>query len=165
VSLSMWRAGPSFRTKAANALELVASRQIKDKVREILLDLAPRDRLPAPGRFFSTSATETKSAANIWSGPRLSASAAPSRQTGVQIRVCEACRRPDGSGRKYLEKREGPRILKRFGARGHYKGLDRIGNELMDHSEAVEQMAAERYLLDELTPDAREASRRTSRLS
>lgn len=27
----------------------------------------------------------------------------------------------------------------------------------MDHSEAVEQMAAERYLLDELTPDAREA--------
>jgi hypothetical protein len=27
----------------------------------------------------------------------------------------------------------------------------------MDHSEAVQQMAAERYLLDELTPDAREA--------
>ncbi len=27
----------------------------------------------------------------------------------------------------------------------------------MNHSEAVEQMAAERYLLDELTPDAREA--------
>jgi len=27
----------------------------------------------------------------------------------------------------------------------------------MDHSEAVEQMAAERYLLDELTPEAREA--------
>jgi len=27
----------------------------------------------------------------------------------------------------------------------------------MDHSEAVRQMAAERYLLDELTPDAREA--------
>jgi hypothetical protein len=27
----------------------------------------------------------------------------------------------------------------------------------MDHSEAVKQMAAERYLLDELTPDAREA--------
>jgi len=33
-----------FPDKAANALELVASRQIKDKVREILLDLAPRDR-------------------------------------------------------------------------------------------------------------------------
>jgi hypothetical protein len=28
--------------------------------------------------------------------------------------------------------------------------------ESMDHSEAVEQMTAERYLLDELTPDARE---------
>lgn len=27
----------------------------------------------------------------------------------------------------------------------------------MDHSEAIEQMAAERYLLDELTPEAREA--------
>ncbi|MGA3071541.1 MAG: zf-HC2 domain-containing protein, partial [Terracidiphilus sp.] len=26
----------------------------------------------------------------------------------------------------------------------------------MDHNEAVEQMIAERYLLDELTPDARE---------
>jgi len=35
---------PEFPDKAANALELVASRQIKDKVREILLDLAPRDR-------------------------------------------------------------------------------------------------------------------------
>jgi len=46
--------------------------------------------------------------------------------------------------------------LKRFGARATIK-VDRIGNELMDHSEAVEQMAAERYLLDELTPDAREA--------
>jgi len=31
------------------------------------------------------------------------------------------------------------------------------GIELMDHSQAVQQMAAERYLLDELTPDAREA--------
>jgi hypothetical protein len=35
--------------------------------------------------------------------------------------------------------------------------LDRIGVEMMDHSEALQQMAAERYLLDELTPDAREA--------
>jgi hypothetical protein len=35
--------------------------------------------------------------------------------------------------------------------------LDRIGVEMMDHSEAIQQMAAERYLLDELTPDAREA--------
>jgi hypothetical protein len=31
------------------------------------------------------------------------------------------------------------------------------GIEAMDHNQAVEQMAAERYLLDELTPDAREA--------
>jgi len=37
------------------------------------------------------------------------------------------------------------------------KMLDRIGVEMMDHSEALQQMAAERYLLDELTPDAREA--------
>jgi anti-sigma factor RsiW len=35
--------------------------------------------------------------------------------------------------------------------------LDRIGVEMMDHSEALQQMAAERYLLDELKPDAREA--------
>ena len=28
---------------------------------------------------------------------------------------------------------------------------------MMDHNEAIQQMAAERYLLDELTPDAREA--------
>jgi RNA polymerase sigma-70 factor (ECF subfamily) len=35
---------PELPDKAANALEIVASRQIKDKVREILLDLAPRDR-------------------------------------------------------------------------------------------------------------------------
>jgi len=32
-----------------------------------------------------------------------------------------------------------------------------LGIELMDHSQAVEQMAAERYLLDELPPEAREA--------
>jgi hypothetical protein len=32
-----------------------------------------------------------------------------------------------------------------------------MGIELMDHSQAVEQMAAERYLLNELSPDAREA--------
>ena len=32
-----------------------------------------------------------------------------------------------------------------------------MGIELMDHSQAVEQMAAERYLLNELTPEAREA--------
>ena len=35
--------------------------------------------------------------------------------------------------------------------------MDRIGVEMMNHSEALQQMAAERYLLDELTPDAREA--------
>jgi Putative zinc-finger len=37
--------------------------------------------------------------------------------------------------------------------------LERDGFEeiVMNHSEAVEQMATERYLLDELTPDAREA--------
>jgi len=35
--------------------------------------------------------------------------------------------------------------------------LDRIGVEMMNHSEALQQMAAERYLLDELEPDAREA--------
>jgi len=32
-----------------------------------------------------------------------------------------------------------------------------LGNDFMDHSEALKQMAAERYLLNELTPDAREA--------
>jgi Putative zinc-finger len=32
-----------------------------------------------------------------------------------------------------------------------------VGIESMDHSEAVQQMAAERYLLDELTPDVRDA--------
>jgi anti-sigma factor RsiW len=32
-----------------------------------------------------------------------------------------------------------------------------LGIEKMDHSEAVQQMMAERYLLDELTPDARDA--------
>ena len=32
-----------------------------------------------------------------------------------------------------------------------------LGIEKMDHSEAVQQMMAERYLLDELTPDTREA--------
>ena len=32
-----------------------------------------------------------------------------------------------------------------------------MGTEMMDHSEAIQQMAAERYLLNELTPDAREA--------
>ncbi len=35
---------PELPDKGANALEIAASRQIKDKVREILLDLAPRDR-------------------------------------------------------------------------------------------------------------------------
>jgi hypothetical protein len=47
--------------------------------------------------------------------------------------------------------------LKRFVRRGHYQGWTSIGVEPMDHSEAVQQMAAERYLLDELTQDAREA--------
>jgi putative zinc finger protein len=32
-----------------------------------------------------------------------------------------------------------------------------LGIDYMDHSEAVKQMAAERYLLEELTPEAREA--------
>jgi hypothetical protein len=32
-----------------------------------------------------------------------------------------------------------------------------MGTEAMEHSQAVEQMAAERYLLNELTPEAREA--------
>ena len=35
---------PEPAAKGADALEIVAARQIKDKVREILLDLAPRDR-------------------------------------------------------------------------------------------------------------------------
>jgi hypothetical protein len=52
--------------------------------------------------------------------------------------------------------------LKRFGGSRHYQesnhtGLTTKRTKLMDHSEAVQQMAAERYLLDELTPDAREA--------
>jgi hypothetical protein len=34
---------------------------------------------------------------------------------------------------------------------------DFLGIEFMDHSEALQQMAAERYLLNELTPDVREA--------
>jgi hypothetical protein len=32
-----------------------------------------------------------------------------------------------------------------------------LGNNLMDHNQAVDEMAAERYLLNELTPEAREA--------
>jgi RNA polymerase sigma-70 factor (ECF subfamily) len=35
---------PELTAKGADALEMAAARQIKDKVREILLDLAPRDR-------------------------------------------------------------------------------------------------------------------------
>ena len=35
---------PELPDKSASALEIVVSRQVKDKVREILLDLAPRDR-------------------------------------------------------------------------------------------------------------------------
>jgi hypothetical protein len=46
--------------------------------------------------------------------------------------------------------------LKRFDAGGHYLGWTALEVEAMDHNEAVEQMIAERYLLDELTPDARE---------
>ncbi len=36
---------PELADKSASALEIVATRQIKDKVRKILLELAPRDRL------------------------------------------------------------------------------------------------------------------------
>ena len=35
---------PELPDKGANALDFVAARQIKEKVREILLELAPRDR-------------------------------------------------------------------------------------------------------------------------
>ncbi|MGA3370184.1 MAG: sigma-70 family RNA polymerase sigma factor [Terracidiphilus sp.] len=35
---------PELPDKGANALDIAVSRQIKEKVREILLDLAPRDR-------------------------------------------------------------------------------------------------------------------------
>jgi RNA polymerase sigma-70 factor (ECF subfamily) len=35
---------PELPDKSANALEIVVARQVKDKVREILLDLEPRDR-------------------------------------------------------------------------------------------------------------------------
>src|ERR1700691_2710648 len=38
-----------------------------------------------------------------------------------------------------------------------FKDTTATGTEAMEHSQAVEQMAAERYLLNELTPDAREA--------
>jgi hypothetical protein len=38
-----------------------------------------------------------------------------------------------------------------------FKETTATGIEAMDHNQAVEQMAAERYLLNELTPDAREA--------
>jgi RNA polymerase sigma-70 factor (ECF subfamily) len=36
---------PELPDKSASALEIVVARQVKDKVREILLDLEPRDRL------------------------------------------------------------------------------------------------------------------------
>jgi RNA polymerase sigma-70 factor (ECF subfamily) len=36
---------PELAARGADALDIVAARQIKDKVTEILLDLAPRDRL------------------------------------------------------------------------------------------------------------------------
>jgi hypothetical protein len=38
-----------------------------------------------------------------------------------------------------------------------FKDTTATGTEAMEHSQAVEQMAAERYLLNELTPEAREA--------
>jgi hypothetical protein len=38
-----------------------------------------------------------------------------------------------------------------------FKETTATGTEAMEHSQAVEQMAAERYLLKELTPEAREA--------
>lgn len=37
------------------------------------------------------------------------------------------------------------------------KGWTIVGIEKMDHSEAIQEMIAERYLLDELTPETREA--------
>jgi RNA polymerase sigma-70 factor (ECF subfamily) len=37
--------GPEIPATGADALDIVAARQVKDNVREILLDLAPRDRL------------------------------------------------------------------------------------------------------------------------
>jgi hypothetical protein len=38
-----------------------------------------------------------------------------------------------------------------------FKETTKTGTEAMEHSQAVEQMTAERYLLNELTPEAREA--------
>jgi len=48
--------------------------------------------------------------------------------------------------------------MKRFTCPAHYltKGPE-TGMETMDHNEAVQQMATERYLLDDLSPDLREA--------
>jgi RNA polymerase sigma-70 factor (ECF subfamily) len=43
---------PELPTLAASALDIVAARQIKDKVREILLELAPRDRALLNAVFF-----------------------------------------------------------------------------------------------------------------
>jgi len=43
---------PELPARGASALDIVAARQIKDKVREILLDLAPRDRALLNAVFF-----------------------------------------------------------------------------------------------------------------
>jgi RNA polymerase sigma-70 factor (ECF subfamily) len=43
---------PELPTLGASALDIVAARQIKDKVREILLELAPRDRALLNAVFF-----------------------------------------------------------------------------------------------------------------
>jgi len=47
--------------------------------------------------------------------------------------------------------------LKRNGKPDHYPALRLPGSEPMDHSEAVKEMATERYLLNELAPEMREA--------
>ncbi len=48
--------------------------------------------------------------------------------------------------------------MKRIVDQGHYfSGGTAVGTNQMDHAQAIEEMAAERYLLNELAPDAREA--------
>ena len=132
-------------------LDIVAARQIKDKVREILLGLPARDRLLLKAVFLDER--DRDEVCREFGVDRdylrvLLHRAKQEFKTEYVKRIGD----PDASER-LSEKR-----LKRFAGCAHYlSGWIAREIESMDHSEAVQKMAAERYLLDELTPDEREA--------
>jgi len=92
---------PELPDKSASALEIVVSRQVKDKVREILLELAPRDRSLLKAVFLDERNRDEYAWSLAWSAIICACCCtAPNRNSR---RICEAAGKSDAAGRECLK--------------------------------------------------------------